>query len=276
MEKGLAAIVSVLAVGSTLFFSPETNAQSPDTIQSKYVLYDTIQHKFNREQGGADEVILQLLAPALNYKKNLSLIKVFEYYDSSEKQTMFEPIKDGEGDKSKKLFIQTIEKNFKILERLENIPIEEVKEEEKNLKNLMLTLDKYHEQVPKNYVGSQLVKTLVLFNIIREAITDSTTDIPDTKDLIYMTNEKLGDCSEHSAAQYALLNYYDIETRLKFGKLVNKKEKPYLHVWINVKINDDIQFDLDSRNMQIAVPLEPRNPLEIKTETYEELHTHKK
>ncbi len=237
----------------------------------EHVTYDSVNSCFVDSIGGVDESLLNELDPFVQYGTIPGAMEKIQLYDRSERNIHFKKASMLRVYDDLVLMVNAIEKNFNIIKRIDRKNIKKLDNYERSLKGLInnLTWLQKHED-------NELLRVMESYANINATLRQYSEEKTYTRNIMYLAKHRRGDCTEYTAAHYALLNYVGIDTYFKVGEMYIEDSLIGDHAWIHIKLKDGKEFDMDPRSMAKAIPMEVRNAEAIKAEQVRGVHEYHK
>lgn len=253
---GIGILASLLSLGIGGSRANYSNNTPPEKGKEKITLvaeplkfpdvFDFKNQTFNQLEGGIDEKYLSKFLAGEN-----AVILFYQKVDEQERNHKFIPLEEFEGSISVIESLITSIDDFKLIKKVDQTKLSALPKEHIPFKILLNKLNRIHLKKI-----SRQEKVRLFYDAI-SAEVQSGEETPESVSLEKLVQGVKGDCNDLSPAFFSLLNYYGIETYLRYGKVIDK-EGEGLHEWISVK-TDGIHFDLDPTWYGSFCPLEDRN-----------------
>jgi hypothetical protein len=213
-------------------------------------VYDSINHNFiTRKDGIADAFLNEVNN---NRYSDADYLDYFRRVDSLENIGTWVPLKIAEAGLSHLATNFTAINNFEIIEGVDSIARQDLKDEYVPLKDVLLSLDSINI---KNLKPREKLRQM--YNYLTDHIQAGKTTINSVA-IEKLASGQLGDCNDVSPAFYALLEYYGFDSGMCFGRSIDDNGKSVgYHVWIGVNLPEGY-IELDPTWYNAFVPLEER------------------
>ena len=213
-------------------------------------IYDSKKSRFITSPGGISESYLNLTHNSI-FKEDLYL-NYLNYVDSLERTVKFAPLDSTNWVGSFHATQVTAAYDSKLIFNVDNTPLDSLRSELFPLKLLLTGLNDIN-----SFHTSSVEKLRLMYDLTNEFIhrgNRTSSSVP----IDILTQGFLGDCNDLVPAYYSLFSYYGFDTRMRFSKILNSKNKFLgLHTWIDVNLNA-LSIDLDPTYYNIFAPLEDR------------------
>lgn len=195
-----------------------------------------------------------------NYLANLSNeeYKTSQYIEYLKKEEVFEnsfkirPRREYEAGIAEIRTKLTALKNIRLIKAVDTMPLNDLKDYYKPLKELLNELNAIQANNFDCYEKLERIYEYISKKIKPGEITKGALGIE------HLVNGKLGDCNDISAAYFALFNYYHINCYLKMGKILKMED---CHGWIAVDVGEHT-IDLDPTLHKQFLPLKDTKIIE--------------
>lgn len=193
-------------------------------------VFDEKTHTFYERPGGIAESVLNKY-----FVKNLDqeYKKVCRIVDSVEINTLFVEKGESEGGMNEVKTLINITQGFKVLNGLDTLEMDEIKEEYVPLKKLMMSLDSiYYDKHNPKFEKLKNIYLRIDQNIKPDNSSEEITSVED------MVAGKAGECSDITATYYTIMEYYNQPIGFRTGKVITS-DTSGLHMWLVIKIDGE-------------------------------------
>ena len=230
-----------------------------DLYRNVHPVYDSKYDVFIDRKGGVDEEILNEYCKEY---KNANDIEVVQLCDNCERQTLFfNPTKDSvltDITQNNTEMINSIMIDAILCDSVYNFQTNSTVPFRRSIHKEYIPLKKLVDGMEKIYYNhdDKIMKLKESYNLISTYIQSGEITKDRSMNILYLTNNNMGDCNDLTPAYTALLRYYGFDVKMPVS-FVTLDTLTALHTWLQVKIDDKV-FDLDPTWHTTFMPLNPR------------------